>query len=47
MKKQRGVYRKINLLFKKIDLFEPIKKDNKRFCRIVGIIMVLWRIIAI
>ncbi len=28
MKKQRGVYRKLNLLFKKIDLFEPIKKDN-------------------
>lgn len=28
MKKQRGVYRKLNLLFKKIDLFEPVKKDN-------------------
>lgn len=79
MKKQRGVYRKLNLLFKKIDLFEPVKtdnvyeefavpsnnfldlspnsikrkfiikwleiteklikhKDNKRFCRIVGMI---------
>ncbi len=28
MKKQRGVYRKLNLLLKKIDLFEPVKKDN-------------------
>lgn len=28
MKKQRGVYRKLNLLFEKIDLFEPVKKDN-------------------
>lgn len=28
MKKQRGVYRKLNLLSKKIDLFEPVKKDN-------------------
>lgn len=28
MKKQRGVYRKLNLLLKKLDLFEPIKKNN-------------------
>ncbi len=28
MKKQKGVYRKLNLLFKKIDLFEPVRKDN-------------------
>lgn len=26
MKKQRGIYRKLNVLFNKIDLFEPIKK---------------------
>lgn len=29
MKKQRGVYGKLNLLFKKIDLFEPVKKDKR------------------
>ena len=28
MKKQRGFYRKLNVLFKKIDLFEPTKKDE-------------------
>lgn len=28
MKKQRGVYRKLNSLLKKLDLFEPIKKNN-------------------
>ena len=28
MKKQRWVYGKLNLLFKKIDLFEPVKKNN-------------------
>lgn len=28
LKKQRGVYRKLNLLFNKIDLFEPVKRDN-------------------
>ena len=28
MKKQRGIYRKLNVLFNKIDLFEPIKKDK-------------------
>ena len=28
MKKQRGFYRKLNVLFKKIDLFEPTKKDK-------------------
>ena len=28
MKKQRGINRKLNLLFNKIDLFEPVKKDN-------------------
>ena len=28
MKKQKGVYRKLNLLFKKIDLFEQVRKDN-------------------
>lgn len=28
MKKQRGIYRKVNTLFNKIDLFEPVMKDN-------------------
>jgi len=28
MKKQRGLYRKINTLFNKIELFEPQKKDK-------------------
>ena len=28
MKKQRGINRKLNFLFNKIDLFEPVKKDN-------------------
>ena len=28
MKKQREIYRKLNVLFNKIDLFEPTKKDK-------------------
>ena len=28
MKKQRGVYRRLDAIFNKIDLFEPVKKNN-------------------